>query len=62
MRGNLASLADPLTRPIDRALLRDRRPFVVRRQADYDPLGLHHFPGTDRSRSAVSSCTAGISL
>ena len=52
VRGDLGSLPDPLTRPIDRALL-ERRPVVVRSRADYEPLGLHHFPGTDRSRSAV---------
>jgi signal transduction histidine kinase/CheY-like chemotaxis protein/putative methionine-R-sulfoxide reductase with GAF domain/tetratricopeptide (TPR) repeat protein len=52
VRGELAPLPDPLTRPIDRALL-ERRPVVVRTPADYEPLGLHHFPGTDRSLSCV---------
>ena len=52
MRGELPTTPDPLTRPIDRALL-ERRPIVVRNLAEAEALGLHHFPGTDISLSSV---------
>ena len=52
VRGELPTTPDPLTRPIDRALL-ERRPVVVRSLAEAEALGLYHFPGTDMSLSSV---------
>jgi len=43
---------DPMTRPLDKALLQ-RRPVVVRNLADAAALQLHHFEGTDVSLSSV---------
>ena len=52
VRGQLPQVPDPLTRPIDRAML-ERQPVVVRNPAEFEAYGLHHFPGTDRSLSSA---------
>ncbi|HWH83661.1 MAG TPA: GAF domain-containing protein, partial [Burkholderiaceae bacterium] len=51
-RQHHAPVPDALQRPLDKALLQ-RRPVVVRNQADADALELHHFEGTDMSLSSV---------
>ena len=47
-----APVPDLLQRSIDKALLQ-RRPVVIRDQADFDAMQLHHFPGSDMSKSSV---------
>ena len=52
VRQDLAPVPDTLARPIDKALLQ-RKPVVVKKRAESDALGLHHFEGTDSSLSSA---------